>query len=397
MDAVFESPFVSPHVRSAGGGVGLYVHVPFCSSTCDFCAFYQEKPGRGDFERYVDGIARELTLLDAPLSVETVFWGGGTPGLLPPAQIRRLGKILRERMAGDPCEWTVEMTPGCVKEERLEALREIGVTRISLGAQSFRPHLLEALGRMHPREKIFAAYDLLRARGFDNVNLDLMFALPGQSAAEWRLDLSEALALAPEHLSTYCLTFEEDTALYVRLAKGTIQRSEETEISFYRTAWETLGEAGLRQYEISNYASPGFECRHNLNTWDMREWIGLGPGAASQFADRRGSNAANLNLWLERLEAGVRCDERTETLSPGLLASDYLIFGLRLNRGVEPAALGARFRCQPPAALESYLDELREAELAEKIGPRLRLTPAGRLVVDRIGMEILELFDENDD
>src|SRR5690625_2332957 len=189
----------TPAVRNA---LGLYVHVPFCSTTCDFCAFYQEKPKRGDFDRYVDGIEKEFELLEYPLSVKTVFWGGGTPGLLPPDQIRRLGKIIRKRVKGKIEEWSVEMTPGCVKEARLEALEEIGVTRISLGAQSFQPRLLESLGRMHPREKIFSAFKLLREHRFSNINLDLMFALPNQTPEEWRMDLAEAVALGPEHLST---------------------------------------------------------------------------------------------------------------------------------------------------------------------------------------------------
>lgn len=374
-------------------GLGLYVHVPFCASTCDFCAFYQEKPGRGDFDRYVDGIRRELDLLERPLPATTIFWGGGTPGLLPPAHIRRLGRILREAFGAEPCEWSVEMTPGCVKQDRLEALAEIGVNRISLGAQSFQPRLLDALGRLHPREKIFAAYDLLRRSGFENVNLDLMFALPGQSPEEWSLDLAEALALEPEHLSTYCLTFEEDTALYVKLSNGQVTRDEEKEISFYQETWETLAGAGYGQYEVSNYSRPGRECLHNLNTWDMREWVGVGPAAASQYAGARSSNPASLDLWLKRLEAGGRSEEEWLALTPELLAADFLIFGLRLNNGVDLRQLEERFGLAAPASLRSCIDRLAADRLATCHDFRLRLTPAGRLVVDRIGMEILEIFD----
>lgn len=378
-------------LRPESSGLGLYVHVPFCSSTCDFCAFYQEKPGRGDFDRYVDGIAQELALLELPLPATTVFWGGGTPGLLPPPQIRRLGEVLRKALPARPTEWSVELTPGCVKEERLDALAEIGVNRISLGAQSFQARLLEALGRRHPREKIFAAYDLLRRRGFENVNLDLMFALPGQTPDEWALDLAEAVALEPDHLSTYCLTFEEDTALYVQLSKGQVSRDEETEVSFYQTAWDALDRAGFRQYEISNYARAGRECIHNMNTWDMREWIGVGPAAASQFGGCRSSNTANLNLWLERLNDGVRSDEQRQPLTPELLASDFLIFGLRLNEGVDLARLRSRFGIEPPATWGAYLNDLEGEGLLVRKGDQVRLTPPGRLVVDRIGSELLAM------
>lgn len=382
-------PPSAPATSPEGSGLGLYVHVPFCSTTCDFCAFYQEKPGPGDFRRYVDGIARELDLLGEPLSVNTVFWGGGTPGLLPPDSIRRLGAVLRQSMVGEPVEWSIEMTPGCVTEGRLEALAEIGVTRISLGAQSFQPKLLEGLGRMHPREKIFSAYQMIRAQGFKNVNLDLMFALPGQTPEEWALDLAEAVALAPDHLSTYCLTFEEDTALYVKLSKGQVVRDEESEIAFYHLAWDFLAEAGFEQYEISNYAAPGHECLHNLNTWNMREWVGLGPVAASQYGGRRSQNTANLSLWLERLAKGIRSDEHVQALSAELLAFDRLIFGLRMNRGVDLCELAVRFGQELPPVVADYLEHLVAEELATLSGAQFRLTKAGRLLVDRIGSELM--------
>jgi len=385
LDASSEVP---PYSRD-NSGLGLYVHVPFCSTTCDFCAFYQEKPGPGDFRRYVDGIERELQLLGAPLPFTTVFWGGGTPGLLPPADIRRLGAVLRGAMSGEPAEWSIEMTPGCVTEARLEALAEIGVTRISLGAQSFQPRLLEALGRMHPREKIFSSYQMIRDRGFTNVNLDLMFALPGQTPEEWGSDLAEAVALEPDHLSTYCLTFEEDTALYVKLSKGQVVRDEETEIAFYHVAWDTLARAGFTHYEVSNYARSGHECLHNLNTWNMREWVGLGPVAASQFGGCRSSNTANLKLWLERLGQGVRSDEQVQPLSAELLAFDFLIFGLRLNRGVDLGQIRSRFGHDPAPAVSLYLDQLVADGLAVSSGRQFRLTPAGRLLVDRIGSELM--------
>ncbi len=375
-----------------GGTVGLYVHVPFCSTTCDFCAFYQQRPERGDFDRFVDGIERELELVDRPIPAATVFWGGGTPGLLPPESIRRLGQALRQAMAEDPLEWTVELTPGCVGNARLEALREIGVTRISLGAQSFQPRLLDALGRRHPREKIFAAYDLLRRHAFENVNLDLMFALPGQSLDEWIGDLREAVALQPEHLSTYCLTFEEDTALYVKLANGEVTIDEEKEVAFYRTAWNVLGEAGFQQYEVSNYARPNYSCIHNVNTWRMGEWIGLGPAAASQSRGWRSSNPANLSVWLEGLASGIRSTDQVTEVSPELLACDLLIFGLRMNAGIDLGQVEERLGRTLPANVTAVLDQCVEEDLLECEERWIRLTDAGRLVADRIGGEILSAF-----
>lgn len=382
-----------PAVASPAAPLGIYVHVPFCSSTCDFCAFYQEKPGRGDFDRYLEGIERELELVGQPLEVATIFWGGGTPGLLTPHHIRRLTRILRAAMPRLPLEWSVEMTPGSVTEERLEALAEGGVTRISLGAQSFQPRLLDALGRQHPRERIFEAYDLVRKSGFPDVNLDLMFALPGQSLEEWMADLAEAVALAPDHLSTYCLTFEEDTALFVQLSQGKVTLDEEKEVALYRATWEALAAAGFEQYEVSNYARPGHKCLHNLNTWRMHEWIGLGPAAASQHAGWRSSNPASLDEWLHLLSDGRRSTGQRQEVGPGLLAADFLIFGLRLSAGVDLEQLQQRFHVELSERLQEFLDGLVDEGLAERHRGNLCLTPEGRLVVDRIGAEVLEIVE----
>jgi len=216
------------------GALGLYVHVPFCATTCDFCAFYQEPPSAESVRRYLDGVARECGMTQAA-NVDTIFWGGGTPGALAAKDLKKLGEIIRARFArgSAPCEWTVELAPGSVSEARLEALRDMGVTRISLGVQSFQPALLEALGRRHSPSQIYRAYERIRTAGFKNVNLDLMFALPGQDESVWLSDMREAVALAPEHLSTYCLTFEEDTALWVKLSQGKVKLYREREARLY--------------------------------------------------------------------------------------------------------------------------------------------------------------------
>ena len=262
--------------------LGLYMHVPFCASTCDFCAFYQTQPTAELVRRFLDGMEREAGLVQWTRPISTVFWGGGTPGLLAPRDLGRLAALVHSRARGQPAEWTVELAPASVTGERLHVLRDAGVTRVSLGVQSFQPDLLDALGRNHTREQIYRAYDRVRAAGFASVNLDLMFALPGQTAPDWAADVAAAVALAPDHLSTYCLTFEEDTKLWLKLSQGRVKLDPDLEADLYAATWEQLGAAGYPQYEISNFARPGHECRHNLNTWRMHEWIGLGPSAASQ-------------------------------------------------------------------------------------------------------------------
>ena len=389
------SDFASGQDKAAGAApLGLYVHVPFCASTCDFCAFYQVKPTAEGIDGFLDGITLEASLVHWPRPVTTVFWGGGTPGLLSPTALRRLGEKVLACCGGRPEEWTVEMAPASVTAARLAVLKELGVTRISMGAQSFQPALLDGLGRMHTREQIHQAYARVRAAGFASVNIDLMFALPGQTEAEWLADVAEARALAPDHLSTYCLTFEEDTALWVKLSQGRVKLDPENEARLYETTWAALAAAGYAQYEVSNFARPGHVCRHNVNTWEMHEWIGLGPSAASQHEGWRGANVSDLVQWRAHLAAGRRLTEDRLALTTAQLAEDALIFGLRMNAGVDLAPWRARCPEAPWTAVEQLAGRLAAEGLATIAGTRLQLTDRGRLLADSVGLEVMEAFHE---
>lgn len=380
-------------VREAGEGLGLYMHVPFCATTCDFCAFYQTKPSAEGIAGYLEGMRAEAELVGEGKRVDTVFWGGGTPGLLSPVALRELGQVVREfGGGGGPTEWTVEMAPASVTEARLAALKEVGVTRISMGVQSFQPVLLDALGRQHTREQVFRAYDRVRAAGFASVNVDLMFALPGQDEAAWMADIAEAVGLAPDHVSTYCLTFEEDTKLWVKLSQGKVKLDPELEARLYERTWEALGEAGYGQYEVSNFARPGHACSHNLNTWGMREWVGLGPSAASQHGGWRGANVADLEAWRAGVAAGRRMTEDRVELTADLLLEDAVIFGLRMNRGVDLTVLRRRFPAGPWGKIEAEADALAEAGVVEREGSTLRLTQRGRLLADAVAERMMEAF-----
>lgn len=373
--------------------LGLYVHVPFCASTCDFCAFYQTQPTAETVRGFLDGVKTESGLVAWPRPVTTVFWGGGTPGLLAPRQIEVLGATLRERFMGEPQEWTVELAPASVTAERLAAFKAIGVTRISLGVQSFAPELLDGLGRQHTREQIYRAHERIRAAEFRSVNLDLMFALPGQDEASWLADIDAAVALQPDHLSTYCLTFEEDTALWVKLSQGKVKLDVEREARLYEETWARLAELGYGQYEVSNFARPGHVCRHNLNTWHMHEWIGLGPSAASQHAGWRGANVADLAKWREQVARGERLTEDRVELTPALLAEDALVFGLRMNAGVDFAVWQARCPTAPWGEVEALADRMVAEDYAVRDGSRLKLTNRGRLLADTIGAELMAAFE----
>lgn len=377
-------------VRNA---LGLYVHVPFCARTCDYCAFYQVAPTATMVREYLDGIAREAELVRWIQPVDTVFWGGGTPGLLAPTDLRRLGEAVKACFGGVPSEWSVELAPGSVTEARLAVLRELGITRVSMGAQSFQPGLLEALGRPHSREQILRAYERIRAAGFTNVNIDLMFAVPGQDEASWLEDVRTAVELAPEHLSTYCLTFEEDTALWVKLSQGKVKLDSEREAQLYEKTWEQLDAAGYAQYEISNFARPGHQCLHNLNTWRMHEWVGLGPAASSQYAGWRGTNIDDLAKWNEWLARGERATEDRTELTPALLAEDAIVFGLRMNEGVNLAGLRTRYPQAPWRAVDEFAARLATEGLATLTNGQLALTLRGRLVADAIGTEVMTAMD----
>jgi oxygen-independent coproporphyrinogen III oxidase len=313
--------------------------------------------------------------------------------LLAPRHLSQLGEIIRARCGGKPDEWTVEMAPASVTNERLAVLKDAGVTRISMGVQSFQPELLDALGRQHTREQIFTAYDRVRAANFRSVNLDLMFALPGQSAPEWAGDVREAVSLGPDHISTYCLTFEEDTKLWIKLSQGRVKLDSELEAAMYEATWSQLADLGYAQYEISNFARPGHACLHNVNTWRMHEWVGLGPSAASQHSGWRGANVADLDRWSVLLEQGIRLTEDRVALTSALLAEDALIFGLRMNAGVDLAHWRERAPHAPWPAVEDTLSTLVAGGLLRRDADVVRLTKRGRLVADSVGAEIMGAFE----
>ncbi|MEM7790734.1 MAG: radical SAM family heme chaperone HemW [Verrucomicrobiota bacterium] len=377
--------------------LGIYCHVPFCASTCDFCAFYQEKPRRGDLELYLEAMDREFAELPTDRVVDTVFWGGGTPGLLAARDLERLGRSLLNRLVQAPREWTVEMAPSTVKVEKLAVLRDLGVTRISMGVQSFDPDLLESLGRLHRPKQIYTAWERIEAAGFPQTNLDLMFALPNQTLDQWASDIREAARLGPNHISTYCLTFEEDTALYVRLSQGKLKIDEAKELRFYEYGWDLLSELGYRQYEISNFAKPGGECIHNMNTWQMQEWIGLGPSAASQYQGERYQRPANLQEWansLLELNGQSRATLKTEhaMLDDSILFIDAIVFGLRMNAGVDLEALSARFpKIHDLEPVNTLFSRFETEGLLLRNGATVKLTRKGQLLVDGIGSELLAL------
>ena len=378
--------------------LGLYVHVPFCSTTCDFCAFYQERPSKKGFEQYFLALGKDFQAHNPDRKFSTVFIGGGTPGLLSSTQIKELCNLIRESGLISDCEWTVEVAPNEITEEKLEALLEGGVNRLSLGVQTLDPVFMKELGRKHSVSNAFDAFRLSREAGFQSINLDLIFGAPGQELTDWQDDLRKVVQLDPDHISTYCLTFEEDTALYAKLAQGKVSIDPEREAAFYEWAWGYLPSQGFEQYEVSNYAKTGKECRHNLNTWAMHEWIGYGPSASTQFHGIRRKNFSNIELWAGKLilNQPVSYEEVFE-LDHLELARDALIFGLRMNRGVNLDEIFERFKVHSGRFIRitRFLDALVGEGLATVKSNSYRLTQEGRIRCDGIGSEMPELLTEN--
>ena len=384
---------------TAGTPLGIYVHVPFCGSLCDYCAFYRETPRRESVELWLGTLEREFALVPFPRAADTFFVGGGTPGILSAKQLARTADALVAANGGRvPAEWSVEFAPATVGADKLRALRERGVNRISLGVQSFDAGTLALLGRRHTPRQIFRAFEQIRAAGFENVNLDLIFAVPGEDPARWARDLETAIALAPEHISAYCLILEDDAPLLARLAAAgklnAAEKSPEREAELYLQTWARLADAGFVQYEVANHAKPGRACAHNLNTWKMAEWLGFGPAAASQCGGKRFRNPANLAHWAEKIAAGVSAHEDIETLAPRQFFEDAVIFGLRLAAGFDVDALSARFGVPVPAKLRELGGALRGENYLERGVPAnvWRPTRRGLLVADAVALQALSCF-----
>jgi coproporphyrinogen III oxidase-like Fe-S oxidoreductase len=338
---------------SAGHITSLYVHVPFCAQKCAYCAFFSEASSGELINRYVAALIRELDLVADDLEPRTIFFGGGTPSLL---NLRQWEQILRAMERLDllgAAEWTVECNPATVSLDKAKMLRAYGVNRISMGVQSLDEALLDRLGRIHSREMAFKSFDILRQAGFDNVNLDLMFAIPGQTLEVWRETLAEATALGSEHLSSYEVIYEEDTALYAQLKAGEFETDEELACAMYEELVGRAAKAGFQQYEVANFARdttnkpaqirsepesevpfvPGRACQHNVNYWRGGSFYGLGPSATGYVTGRRTKNWSNTQLYCEQLEKGGRAIESSEELPPLARAGETAAFGLRMNAG----------------------------------------------------------------
>ncbi len=336
-----------PSAVALAGRVGLYVHLPFCRQRCIYCDFPTQIGSSQDLVGYLPVLDAELALYDErPVEAMSLFFGGGTPSLLTGEQFAALMGMLRRRVTLEPgIEITLEANPGTVTAETLLAYRQAGLNRLSLGAQTFNPQLLTTLNRLHGPEAIGEAIAMARSAGLTNLNIDLIYGLPGQTMADWQDTIEKALALDLPHHSLYPLTVESGTPLESLVSKGSLHPAGEGDVfEMYEWAKARLESCGYRHYEIANFARPGFEAQHNLVYWRNLPYIGLGMGAHSHFNGRRYGNAPTLHAYTEQVHAGKQLWKDEEPLTEGEEMEETVFLNLRLlDEGLDPTRFAARF------------------------------------------------------
>ena len=367
-----------------------YIHVPFCAHRCGYCDFTLVA-GRGDLiEDYLRGLEIELSVLKSEVTIDTLFFGGGTPTHLSAEQLQRLTElVLRQFPLSDGYEFSVEANPAGLDDAKIDVLAGAGVNRVSLGIQSFDAAILEILERDHRRDDIYSAVERVRRR-IDNVSLDLIFGVPGQSLSLWEETLHEAVNLQPQHISTYGLTFEKGTSFWTRRLKGDLlPAGEELERAMYAAAMDELAAAGYEQYEISNFARPGFLCRHNEVYWRGLPYFGFGPGAARYDGLRRETNHRSVTTWLKRVFAGESAVGDIDELSAEDRARELLILLLRRCEGGAKDEFRQRTGFDVHQLADQSIALFCRDGILEETDTHLRLTTAGRFVADTVFVDLL--------
>jgi len=360
----------------------IYIHIPFCEQRCYYCAFTVAVSPQETYQPYVERVAREIELSGFADEPHTIYFGGGTPSIVPASMIARLLALFPSTAR----EITIEANPGTLPPEKLSEYREIGISRISLGAQSLEDEDLARAGRLHQAAAVFTDFENLRRAGFTNINLDLIAGLPEQRMATWRRNLAAVTRLRPEHVSIYMLELEERSAWGRRAPQ--IQTDEEF-AAFYEEASSRLESCGYVQYEISNWALPGFECRHNLAYWTGVPYRGFGVSAHSYDGSRRYWNTASLKEYAERVDAGLPPIAGEEALTDDMKLTEGLLLGLRQARGIDVLLQSERAGRRYPPEWFAKVRDLQEAGLVHFDQRTLKLTPRGRLVADGVIEELL--------
>ncbi|MES2981815.1 MAG: radical SAM family heme chaperone HemW [Verrucomicrobiota bacterium] len=363
----------------------LYVHIPFCHRICPYCSFYKHTPGNTPIGEFIQSIGQEASWRKASRSLQpinTLYLGGGTPSMLSSKHLSDLFGSLRENFdLSHIQEITLEANPATFDLKKARLFKSLGVTRVSLGIQSFTPHVLETLGREHSPQQATESVHTLREAGIDSINIDLMFSIPGQSLADWESTLRHAVSLKPDHISAYNLTYEEDTAFFDSLQNGTYQENEDHDADHYHLAEQILTETGFDHYETSNYAQPNHHSRHNQGYWQGNDYLGLGPSAVSTLNGTRDKNIPDTAAYIRQVSSLGNAIHETEILTPSQRRIELIALGLRTTQGIPLELLGNAFLEKAQTLATENLLKLSETHLS--------LTQLGRPLVDPIAAELI--------
>lgn len=375
----------------------LYIHIPFCVRKCAYCDFLSGPQNDETIEKYADMLIQEISAhgrLYGDRLITTIFFGGGTPSILSGEQMERIMKTLKEKfVVSSDAEISMEANPGTVTKEKLESYKKAGINRISFGLQSANNEDLKILGRIHTYEEFLESYNMARECGFDNNNVDLISAIPKQTLKGWEESLNKIIKLNPEHISAYSLIIEEGTPFFELYGEGAKRENElpdeeEERIIYHRT--ETLlNQAGYHRYEISNYAKPGKECRHNLGYWERKDYLGIGLGAASLVNNVRFRNTCDLDYYLQHASTLTDIQEEKESLSQIEQMEEFIFLGLRKMQGISTNEFEKTFGKTIQECYGKNIDRMRKEKLIEMNGDCLKLTKKGIDISNYVFTEIL--------
>lgn len=382
--------------------LGIYIHIPFCARKCDYCDFLSAAAGKETMESYVKALIKEIELSKDKMAeylVDTVFIGGGTPSILEGNLICDVVSTLKNNCnMADDYEMTIECNPGTVTKEKLMAYKNVGINRLSFGLQSADNAELKYIGRIHTYEEFLESYSLALKYGFENINVDLMSALPGQSVETYKETLEKIIALNPKHISAYSLIVEEGTKIQERVERAelngeTILPNEDEEREMYHATKIMLEEAGYGRYEISNYAKPGFECKHNMGYWQRKDYLGFGIGAASLYNEERYSIVSDINLYIEEMEKEnsllQNVEDNIQKLSKQEQMEEFMFLGLRMMNGVSIKKFEEQFAEKYDKVYGEISDNLMKKGLLEQDEEYIRLTERGIDVSNYVMSEFL--------
>ena len=379
--------------------LGLYVHIPFCVSKCNYCDFNSYKIDKNCKERYIKDLKKEINLYKEDIQrnkieereITSIFLGGGTPSILTSEEIKIIFKEIKQNFKiKEDAEISIECNPGTLSKEKLIAMKEVGINRISIGLQAVQDYHLKSIGRIHTYSEFEKNYKEAVELGFENINVDLMYALPNQKFKEWKESLQKIVALNPSHISAYSLILEEGTKLYDMYENNEFEMIDEnTDMQMYNYTINYLKENGYNQYEISNYAKEGLECKHNIIYWKCDHYIGIGPGASGYLNNYRYNNVEDLQDYHEKLNKNERPIENIEKLSLEDEIQEKIFMGLRMNEGIRFGDFKKQFNIDFKEKYGNQIRELKEKGLINESIAGFSLTQRGREISNSVFVEFI--------